>query len=88
MYHQNSSTVLVLTEQFLCMHFCLCHLLYPVIQTPALIVKGDPQQVHINPWCAVFCPCQSTLVGPATTTQQKRIDFDHEIMENEKKLRF
>jgi hypothetical protein len=31
----------------------------------------------------VYCPCQSALVG-LTTTQQKSIDFDHEIMENRK----
>jgi hypothetical protein len=32
----------------------------------------------------VFCPCLSALVGP--DPQQKSIDFDHEIISNEKKL--
>jgi hypothetical protein len=35
----------------------------------------------------VFCPCRSALVGP-TTTQQKSIDFDHEIMKMKKSCDF
>jgi hypothetical protein len=34
----------------------------------------------------VFCPCWSALVGPDHHSEKKCIDFDHEIMENLKKV--
>jgi hypothetical protein len=34
---------------------------------------------------AVFCPCRSHWSALTTTLSKKSIDFDHEIMENEKK---
>jgi hypothetical protein len=35
----------------------------------------------------VFCPCRSALVGPDHHSA-KKVDFDHEIMENEKNSDF